>query len=427
MKKIISELRIEKEQAHDKIRRANMQVHEHSNFLEKNTQISSQKMQDLIDRLDYEKQKNYKLEKEGEELKVGLENMKKSLETYKEESGNKILVEKQKSTEMSFELEKVKQQAEKQISKLTKENLAKTHQISKMDADINFAKQESNLIIEAQAVLKSNFKEISDQNFTYKQALGENKKTFVRLDEQIKLIEENSSNELNNVYDSAEYLKDMIRSEMFQKEQEYLKLIEEIRKDYDKIIEKESLNREFDLESIRIEASRSKDHYSKLMSIKDEEIEVLNQDRKKLQEIIGELEDKINDLSSSLDQSIVERKRMSVELARQKENDFEFTNKSTLSNLRLQEENEILNQRMVEESGYFGQLLERRDDEIRQLKEKFEDRLKKRVVISQEKISNWKSRLRQEVDCLRQNPYQDSQAVNGFMDRVEKLVSSISF
>ncbi|CAG9325654.1 unnamed protein product [Blepharisma stoltei] len=434
LKKTASELRIEKEQAYEKIRRANMQVHEHSTYLEKSSQISAQKMQEIIDKLENEKQKCSRLEKENIEINIKIEELKKNLAIQREEYENKFLITKEKETELVFELEKTKQQTEKQISKLNKEILAKEHLIAKMEADISFAKQESNMIMEAQAALQNNFKEISEKNSNLKsklkekeESINEKSKILFRLDEQIKIIEENSERELNSLYDSVEILKETLRSELFQKEQDYLKQIEEIKHDHEKMLEKDTLTREFDMESFRIEAQRSKDHYIKLLSIKEEELDVLNQDRKKLQDVIYELEGKVNDLSITLDQSIIERKKINAELVRHKENDLELSNKSTISNLRLQEENDQLNQRMTEEAAYFNQLLQRRDEEITQLKDKFEERLKKRVMISQEKISNWKTRLRQEIEFFRKSGTQDMQALNGFMDRLEKLISNISF
>ncbi|CAG9310357.1 unnamed protein product [Blepharisma stoltei] len=437
LKHQLSDSKTEREDLIEKLRRAIFSNQEQASFLDKSSQIASQKLQDVKEKLENERKRGKETENERDELYAKAQALEERFETMKIQYEERLLDQKEVQSKLELEVNNLKLLMDSLQSKYIADDTKKEHRIEALDAELNEIRQELENLIQVHKELQAQYQDLNSQyqrakeflNNKQEEILSKNQEIY-KMEEKSRLSEENYMKDKKNLQDQLESIRKQYSQEMINREKEYYDKIEEISKEYRHEVEKQTATAEFEIEKIKTEVQKSKEHFNQMLNYKEEEIDALNDDRQKLQSMITEMESKIFELSTSLDQTVTESKRMSSELSRLKENGIEASIRFDQETAKLKDEVAILNDRLREESEYYKQIIERRETEIIQIKDRFEDRLKKRVMIFQEKTSTWKEKIRQEIDFLHKymidlsSPSQKDKTF-GLLERLEKIVSSM--
>lgn len=187
--------------------------------------------------------------------------------------------------------------------------------------------------------------------------------------QKISALEQSSSKELDFLKSGIESLKDCFRLEISKKEQEMLLKFQPY--------EQELLQ---EIQNLQDECSKLKNHYSKLLQYKDEEKCLLEQDKMNLNRVIKEMQYR----------------------SRTPANDsklyfYDFADSSEINPMTLAEN---LRGCKAEKDGV-KPVAEKKDSEFSKFKKNFEKRWEKKVKETQEKICNWKIKLRDNISAVK--------------------------
>ena len=207
--------------------------------------------------------------------------------------------------------------------------------------------------------------------------------------QKISSLEQSSSRELDFLKNGIERLKDCFLLEISKKEQEMLLKFQPY--------EQELLQ---EIQNLQDECLKLKNHYSKLLQYKDEEKSLLEQDKMNLKKALQEIQYRSRTPTN-------DSKLYFHDLA-----DSSEINPMTLAeNLRGYKE--------AEKEG-LRQVVDKKDSEFSKFKKNFEKRWEKKAKETQEKICNWKIKLRDNISNLKK-----AIGTNQILVAIEKLEKSV--
>ena len=271
--------------------------------------------------------------------------------------------------------------------------------------------------------IEQEYKEIHSKHSCCKQLL-KNKEEELQakigiisnIQERLTLIEETSAHELEFLSNGIENLKECFRLEISKKEQEIILKI----KATSSINSRRETELIDEIHNLQEECVKIKSHYSQILNYKEEEKNILEQDKQKLKGTIKNLEEKFEEISTSFD--LNESKNYSLEYHKE----FSESNKSFNGKKIKQLENNGFLHRKIDENDYYEGFISRKENEIKEIRGKFEERFRKKVQDTQEKVLVWKNKIRDDLSQLKKYFYEENiQGSSLILEKLEKTVSMI--
>lgn len=189
--------------------------------------------------------------------------------------------------------------------------------------------------------------------------------------EKIAALEQSSARELDYLKSGIESLKDCFRLEISKKEQEMVLKFQPY--------EQELLQ---EIQNLQDECVKLKTHYNKLLQYKEEEKSLLEQDKIKLKNIIHGMQYRSKTPAND--------SRLCF---------YDLADSSEINPMNLVENSK--GYRLEAEKESFKQVLDKKEKEFLQFKKNFDKRWEKKIKETQEKISAWKVKLREDISAIK--------------------------
>lgn len=276
------------------------------------------------------------------------------------------------------DMEKMNKTLENKTNFFNKEDSRKMALINRLENDLKSVKDELENLIAADCQLQARYRDllgkIGKKKEKVKMIKGENVKlnqSLMRFEEKLKSIEAGYLSEIKAGKSENFSLLEKIRKN----EKSYCDRIDQVTSELGKKVESTCDENS----RLKLELSKYTSDLSKLLSQKEEELNLLNEDRQKLQHALSELESKVVSMSRNLETSVADCWRLSNELSRH---------------------NEMKKDELTKLGEYYKVKLYHKDEEFQVQNEKYTERLKGKLASIYEKSSKFKENLRKELENL---------------------------
>ena len=264
---------------------------------------------ELLESLEDTKSKNRDLEMMNSELIGKLNANKEEITNYKLKIENLNKQLKEENFRLQNEVEKLNNINDYK----TKEENKKTQSFFQLENDLRVFKEKLENLTSSESLLQGRHKDLLIKYQKKKEKLSEKTEENDKLtqslrifEDKLKILESTSIRDINSLKNEKNYLNSYYLEELEKKEKEFNSRFEKLFNEATVNKEATTTKYEFEISNLKSELERLKTDFETSLNYKEDEIQILNEDRSKLHSALISLESKIIEISKNLESSVTD-------------------------------------------------------------------------------------------------------------------------